>query len=151
MGVTKNQGFGLLGTVFILMGVGALLFLMLGPPKLLAKSESPAFCASCHVMEAEFDAWAHSGAHRRKLCVDCHLPSQNVTLHYTWKSIDGLKDTVFYYSGKVPERILITAHGKKVLQGNCIRCHETTVDDIDHERPCWECHRRITHRLSGAM
>lgn len=37
-----------------LLGIGVIasLFFMLGPPKLLAKSESPVFCGSCHVMEA---------------------------------------------------------------------------------------------------
>ena len=127
------------------------LFLMLGPPRLLAKSESPLFCVGCHVMEAEYDAWAHAGAHRREMCVDCHLPNQNMVLHYAWKSIDGLKDTLIFYSSKVPERIMITAHGREVVQQNCIRCHETTVQNIDHERLCWQCHRRIAHRGSGLI
>jgi cytochrome c nitrite reductase small subunit len=105
----KKKRIGLYVLAILIAGVAAFLFLMLGPPKLLAKSESPLFCAGCHVMEAEYDAWAHTGAHRREQCVDCHLPNQNVTLHYTWKAIDGLKDTLVFYSGKVPERIMITA------------------------------------------
>lgn len=40
------------------------LFLLLGPPQLLAKSESPAFCASCHVMKPQYEAYMHNGAHR---------------------------------------------------------------------------------------
>lgn len=133
-----------------LMILGAVFF-MAGPQKLLARSESPVFCAGCHVMEAEFDAWRHAGAHRRAPCVACHLPNQNIGLHYIWKSIDGMKDTLVFYSGRVPERITITQHGKDVVQGNCIRCHEITVDQIDHERLCWDCHRRIAHRKSGSM
>ncbi|MEW6290302.1 MAG: cytochrome c nitrite reductase small subunit [Thermodesulfobacteriota bacterium] len=150
MGVKKKR-IGLYVLAILIVGVAALLFLMLGPPRLLAKSESPLFCAGCHVMEAEYDAWAHTGAHRREQCVDCHLPNENVTLHYAWKSIDGLKDTLAFYSGKVPERIMITAHGREVVQRNCIRCHETTVQDIDQQRLCWTCHRRIAHRGSGLI
>lgn len=135
--------------IFLAAVIGA--FLLLGPSKLLAKSESPIFCAGCHVMESEYEAWIHSGAHRRKKCVDCHLPNENTAMHYTWKSIDGMKDVLFFYSGRVPEHIKITSHGAKVLQANCIRCHETTVEFMDQKRKCWECHRRIAHKRSGAI
>ena len=128
-----------------------LLFLLFGPPELLAKSNQPSFCVSCHVMEAEYEAWSHAGAHRRKACVDCHLPNENMAVHYVWKGIDGMKDVILFYSGNVPERIKLTEHGKKVVQANCVRCHEATVMAIDTERQCWNCHRRISHKLSGAM
>ncbi len=132
-------------------GAAVLVFLMFGPPKLLARSESPDFCARCHVMGPQYEAWSHMGAHRRKLCVDCHLPNGNAGIHYIWKAIDGLKDVAFFYSGNVPARIRLTAHGEKVLQANCIRCHERAVEFIDHERKCWECHRSLIHTRGGAM
>lgn len=127
------------------------LFLFLGPPKLLAKSSSPDFCVGCHVMESNYEAWVHAGAHRRNKCVDCHLPNHNLGIHYIWKSIDGLKDALVFYSGRVPELIRLTSHGEKVLQANCIRCHESTVEFINHDRKCWGCHRRIAHKQSGAI
>jgi cytochrome c nitrite reductase small subunit len=128
-----------------------LLFLLLGPPKILAKSESPDFCVSCHVMGAEYESWLHEGAHRRIKCVDCHLPNGDPASHYSWKAVDGLKDVAVFYSGLTPERITITAHGKRVLQENCIRCHETTVEKINQDRNCWECHRRLMHTRSGLI
>jgi cytochrome c nitrite reductase small subunit len=137
--------------IFIIVGAAIFFFLLLGPPKLLAKSEAPIFCGGCHVMESEFNAWSHAGAHRRKKCVDCHLPNHNMVIHYIWKSIDGMKDVGFFFSGLAPERIKITEHGKKVLQANCIRCHETTVNMINQERPCWDCHRRIAHTRTGSI
>ncbi|HEX9114406.1 MAG TPA: NapC/NirT family cytochrome c, partial [Nitrospirota bacterium] len=73
----------------VVIGGGAvllLIFLLLGPPKILAKSDRPAFCVGCHVMEAEYNAWAQTGAHRRKACVDCHLPNENAGIHYVWKA-----------------------------------------------------------------
>ncbi|MFI5293465.1 MAG: cytochrome c nitrite reductase small subunit [Thermodesulfovibrionales bacterium] len=148
---TKKRKVFLYLAVIVTGGLVASLFLMLGPPKLLAKSESPDFCARCHVMESEYEAWIHSGAHRRKKCVDCHLPNENMGMHYIWKSIDGLKDVAFFYSGRVPEQIKLTSHGAEVLQANCIRCHQNTVEFINHDRRCWECHRRIAHKRSGTI
>jgi len=135
--------------VLILGGLGA--FLAFGPPKLLAKSEAPEFCASCHVMEAEYEAWFHQGAHRRKACNECHLPNQNMAFHYFWKSIDGMKDVIVFNSGHVPDNIRISEHGKAVVYNNCKRCHETAVEMIDNGRLCWDCHRRITHARTGSI
>ncbi len=136
---------------FIAVAAVAVPFLLFGPPKLLAKSESPDFCAGCHTMQAEYEAWAHTGAHRRKLCVDCHLPNDNLALHYVWKSLDGAKDIALFYSGMAREQAAISAHGREVLQANCLRCHRSTAEFIDPGRPCWECHRRLQHRRSGVL
>lgn len=126
-------------------------FLMIGPPQLLAKSESPAFCAGCHVMEEQHTAWSHAGAHRRIRCVDCHLPNGNPLVHYFWKSIDGMKDVVVFHTGMVPERITLSTHGSKVVQANCVRCHEQTVSHMDTTRQCWSCHRQLRHRQTGIV
>ena len=131
--------------------IAAALFLVVGPRKLLATTDQPDFCMRCHVMESNYEAWIHAGAHRRSKCVDCHLPNENLGLHYVWKSLDGLKDALVFYSGRVPERITLSSHGGTVLQANCVRCHETTVMMTDSGRKCWGCHRRISHRRSGAM
>jgi len=138
-------------TLAALLAVGVGLFLALGPPQLLAKSEHPDFCASCHVMEAAYEAWFHQGAHRRQACVECHLPGDNLAAHYIWKSIDGMKDLLVFHSGRVPDDIRISEHGQEVVRANCVRCHATVVSMIDHGRPCWDCHRRITHARTGAI
>ena len=140
-------------TAVIIILAGALLglFVLLGPPKLLEKSESPEFCASCHVMEVQHTAFMHNGAHRRLRCVDCHLPNGNALVHYVWKSIDGMKDVVFFYSGQVPDPIKLSDHGAKVVKANCIKCHSTLVSQMDQSRDCWKCHRRITHTGTGSI
>jgi cytochrome c nitrite reductase small subunit len=135
----------------ILVAGAVTAFVLFGTPRMLARSGEPNFCAGCHVMEAEFEAWAHVGAHRRIKCVDCHLPNQNQYVHYLWKSIDGLKDAYMFYSGQVTDDIELTAHGRKVLQENCIRCHSTTVMMIDTGRDCWKCHRGLQHQRSGTI
>jgi len=137
--------------VVCLAGAAAGAFAAFGPPKLLEKSESPEFCASCHVMEAEYEAWFHEGAHRRKKCVECHLPGDSVAAHYFWKSIDGMKDEFVFNSGLVPVDIKISEHGRATVQANCVRCHETAVDRIDQTRSCTDCHRRLVHMKSGLV
>jgi len=138
-------------TVMAVAGTIIAAILLFGPPRLLERSSRPDFCAGCHVMEAEYDAWAHTGAHRGIKCVDCHLPNRNLAVHYIWKSIDGLKDARMFYSGRVSDRIELTAHGRSVLQENCVRCHETTVFMITTQRDCWGCHRNLQHRRSGTI
>lgn len=137
--------------IFGCIGIVLTVFLLVGPPQLLARSESPAFCARCHAMEEQHTAWNHAGAHRRIRCVDCHLPNGNHLEHYVWKSIDGMKDVIVFNSGRVPERIALSSHGAKVVQANCIRCHEQAVSLMDTTRQCWSCHRQLRHRQTGIV
>jgi cytochrome c nitrite reductase small subunit len=102
-------------------------------------------------MQAQYDSWFHEGAHRSIVCVDCHLPHQNIFVRYLWKSIDGMKDVAVFHSGMTPDHITISNRGQNVLQSNCVRCHETTVWRIAKERNCWDCHRRLSHARSGAV
>jgi cytochrome c nitrite reductase small subunit len=147
MGVLyKNKWKILIGILFMgLIGAAGGLFVSFGPPDLMAKTEAPLFCASCHTMESNYEAWFRIGAHRTVKCVDCHLPHEHMGAYYLWKSIDGLWDVAVYYSGRVPERIEVSQHQQKVVQSNCIRCHEARVEKIDQERQCWTCHRWVQH------
>ena len=136
------------GLILAVIGI----FLAFGPPHLMARTETPEFCASCHVMEAEYQAWQHQGAHRRERCIDCHLPHDNLASYYLWKSIDGMKDVVFFYSGHVPDRIEVSERGQGFIQDNCIRCHtETVAKMLQTDRNCWDCHRQLQHRLTGSI
>jgi cytochrome c nitrite reductase small subunit len=133
------------------IGTAAGLFIGFGPPGLYAKSGSPDFCAGCHVMEANYENWFQNGGHRGIQCVDCHLPNDNPARQAFWKSVDGMKDVVVFYSGKVPEKISLSAHGAAVVHENCRRCHEQTVSQIRENRRCWECHRRLSHLTTGTL
>jgi cytochrome c nitrite reductase small subunit len=138
--------------IIIIIAVAGGLFASFGPPKLYAKSGTPEFCASCHVMEAEYEAWRHQGAHRRIKCIDCHLPNDHIANHLTWKGILGMQDAFFFYSGRVSENIRLSAQGAKITKANCERCHGETIARVNmEERNCWECHRRLTHTQSGSI
>lgn len=138
---------GLLVLVLVALGT----YVNFGPPGLYAKSGSPDFCAQCHVMEAQYENWFHNGGHRRLKCIDCHLPNDSLPRHLTWKGIEGMKDSYVFYSGRVPETIKLSEHGAVFLQENCRRCHEETVARINEDRHCWQCHRRLSHKTSGAF
>jgi cytochrome c nitrite reductase small subunit len=144
-----SKRFAFSAATVLATGAAAAVFLLVGPPHLLERSESPAFCASCHVMEEQHTAWRHAGAHRSIRCVDCHLPNDHPARHYLWKTIDGMKDVVVFFSGRVPETISLSAHGKRTVQANCSACHAETVSMTDTTRTCWHCHRQMSHRLTG--
>jgi len=148
MSLLSKANWKLLLVLAVLAG-GFGLFVSFGPPQLMARTESPLFCSSCHVMQSQYEAWFNVGAHRNIRCVDCHLPHENLPVYYTWKSIDGLKDVVVYYSGRTPEIITISDRGKRFVQTNCIRCHAERVAMINQERNCWDCHRFLQHQLAG--
>lgn len=116
-------------------------------PGLLAKTNKPEFCAKCHVMEEQYLTLIKGGLHNSLNCVDCHLPNDSKAKFYLWKGIDGTKDVIHFFTGSVPDRIVISAHGKKTVQNNCIRCHEGVVSKMElGERKCWDCHKRTTHK-----
>lgn len=146
----KGKEFKIVLLVVIFSGVLGL-FLLIGPPRLLEKSDSPEFCVMCHVMEPQHAAFMHAGAHRRKKCADCHIPNNNAFNYYLWKTIYGINDLVVFTSGMVPEPILLSGHGAKMVQDNCIRCHGELVSQMDTTRKCWDCHRRIPHAGVGVI
>lgn len=114
--------------------------------KVIKYTESPEFCVKCHSMKEQYETWSHS-LHRNFKCVDCHLPNDNFVNHYVWKGIDGTKDLISETMGlKEWWEIHLSEHGKKVLQSNCIRCHEGIVSHIDKKRNCIDCHKTVTHK-----
>ena len=147
-GLFKKINWKILITLFILAGVAGV-FVAFGPPQLMAKTETALFCASCHVMESQYEAWFNVGAHRTIRCVDCHLPHENMPAYYVWKSIDGMKDVIVFYSGRPPETITLSERGRRFVQVNCIRCHTERVAMINQDRECWDCHRFLQHSLAG--
>jgi cytochrome c nitrite reductase small subunit len=138
---------GLLAVVAAAVGA----YVNFGPPGLYAKSGTPEFCASCHVMEAQYENWFHTGGHKRLKCIECHLPNDSLPRHLAWKGVEGMRDAFAFYSGRLPETIKLSDHGATILKENCERCHEQLVSNINEDRNCWQCHRRLSHKTSGAL
>ncbi len=136
--------------ILVLAGALAGVFVSFGPPRLYAKSAEPDFCASCHVMQSEYENWFY-GAHRNFKCVECHLPNDSFPRHATWKGYEGMRDVFFFYTGQVPENIRLTESGAEIVMENCRRCHDQMVSRINEDRQCWTCHRRISHLTTGVQ
>jgi cytochrome c nitrite reductase small subunit len=99
----------------------------------------------------EYEAWFHSGAHRRIKCVDCHLPNDTFARHLVWKTMDGVKDAAAFHTGRISDPIRLSKHGAAVVQDNCRRCHGETISRINEDRQCWDCHRNLSHKRAGAI
>ncbi len=138
--------------VIVLAVTGVLIvFIAFGPPGLYAKTETPEYCGSCHVIQDRYESWFHSGAHAQIKCVDCHLPNDTFIRHLTWKTLDGLKDWLAFHMGRVSEPIKISARGAGFVRENCLRCHGEIMSRVNEERRCWECHRKLTHQGTGVI
>ncbi len=131
------------------IAIFALIFLLAlaaALPGYMKKTSTTEYCASCHVMLAQYDDWFYGGKHTQIRCVDCHLPNDNFVNHYVWKGLDGIKDVVYFYTGLVPEPIHSSRHARKTIQNNCVRCHEELLSRISvGAMNCWDCHRKQFH------
>jgi len=145
--------------VILLSGMLAGLFFYLGHISRVASylSDDPSTCMNCHIMAPQYATWSHS-AHREKTnCNDCHVPHNNVVNKYFFKAKDGIRHATIFTLRREPQVIFIKEAGKKVVQENCIRCHEELLSDqkvnnytMDYlhfrtGRLCWECHRETPH------
>jgi len=125
-------------------------------------SDDPRTCINCHVMNPQFNDWAHSAHRNVATCNDCHVPHNNVFNKYLFKAKDGLRHATIFTLRTEPQVIYILGAGKKVVQENCIRCHGRvagmeylgSVLPAYHnhlvERTCLDCHRETPHsRVNG--
>jgi cytochrome c nitrite reductase small subunit len=105
-------------------------------------------------MDAAYENWYHASHERWAKCVDCHLPHDNLINYYFEKGKTGFHDVYVFSTGSTPELIRAKADTQKILQTNCIRCHNNTVENIvtgsqPFDRHCWDCHRSVAHGPRG--
>ena len=148
----RSRRFWLILLVVAVVAAGLAAFLAFGPPRLLAKSESPEFCSSCHVMESRYEAWFHAGAHRRVKCVDCHLPNDNI-VHHLWRKKSSAAARSSWPSTRActPRTSGCRTAAPRTLKANCLRCHAETMARVNEDRNCWFCHRQLRHRQTGVV
>ncbi|PKP19545.1 MAG: cytochrome c nitrite reductase small subunit [Bacteroidetes bacterium HGW-Bacteroidetes-19] len=142
-------------TLGIFFGLGGYLFYIAKAHSYL--SDSPTTCVNCHIMAPQYSTWFHSSHREVAVCNDCHVPQDNIFNHYKFKAEDGLRHSAIFTLRAEPQVIHIREAGIKVVQNNCIRCHQDLLeskrlqsmtgrtDFITKERLCWECHRDTPH------
>jgi cytochrome c nitrite reductase small subunit len=111
-------------------------------------SAEPGACITCHSMAGDGSAWLASN-HKQFACVECHMPSSGAVTGVAYKVRAGLHDLWHETLRDYPASIVASQEVVKIAQGNCIRCHRSTVERVAGfagEWPsCTGCHRRIAH------
>jgi cytochrome c nitrite reductase small subunit len=120
-------------------------------------SDKPETCVNCHIMAPQYATWSHSAHREQAHCNDCHVPHNNELNKYFFKAKDGMRHATIFTLRAEPQVIFIKEAGQRVVQNNCIRCHENVISDfrmnqadagftmLRKERRCWDCHREVPH------
>lgn len=110
-------------------------------------SGSPGFCISCHSMKDVGFQWQHS-QHKQFACIECHLPDSNIVVQAAYKGKAGLNDLYHETLRIYPASIRISSEAREIAEGNCLRCHSSTVENTfmtGQEGKCLKCHHGIVH------
>lgn len=109
-------------------------------------TESPEFCASCHVMKPMYESHFHT-AHRSITCNDCHTPQDNYLKKVVYKGMAGTWDAYVYFTGQSPQVFETKPQSEEIIQANCFRCHQAVVNAIENRggKKCIDCHRFTPH------
>ena len=120
-------------------------------------SDSPETCINCHVMTDAYATWQRGSHGRASVCIDCHVPHDNLIALYGFKAYDGIKHSYVFTMRKEPQVLELSRWAFRVVQNNCIRCHREHLVMIrlaqTSERMCWDCHNNIhgsTRSLSSS-
>ena len=109
--------------------------------------DDPVVCTNCHIMRDNFDSWNVS-SHRRVICNECHLPHDPIA-KYLAKSENGFRHS-WAFTFEDVQVLRITQRNLRILEENCVRCHETMVFAILGEGDaqtisCARCHAGAGH------
>ena len=146
---TGKKGLLLLSVlVGVLAGLG--IFTLLYAEGLSYLSSDPAACANCHIMWPQYEGWQKASHHTSATCVDCHLPHDFIG-KYTAKAVNGYHHSKGFTFQDFHEPIQIKGNNARILQANCLRCHEQLVHDMLAAQPrpgdveCVHCHATVGH------
>jgi cytochrome c nitrite reductase small subunit len=113
----------------------------------------PTTCNNCHVMDTEYEGWYNAGHRDWAACGDCHTPHAFIP-KYLYKAESGMHDVLAFSTGNIPTAIRAKLRTQKIVQENCIRCHEEAVSAMlaseqEFDRNCFDCHRSTAHGDRG--
>ncbi len=111
-------------------------------------SGSPKVCGACHSMDLAYSRWLDSN-HKQFSCVDCHLPDTNLAGQVVFKIKSGLNDLFHETLKTYSNTMVLTPEDREVANGNCLRCHFSTVQFTPMGAggaDCLKCHRFLVHQ-----
>lgn len=147
----RLQGRAMLLAVLIgiLVGIGGFTFRY--AEGLSYFSTDPRACVNCHIMQPQYDSWQKASHHTAATCVDCHLPHSLVE-KYLAKADNGYRHSKAFTFQDFHEPIMINARNSRILQQNCIACHEQMVHELvagattaPDAVSCVHCHLDVGH------
>ena len=151
----QNWIVGVSFIVGVFVGLAFLILHISNAPSYL--SDKPEACINCHVMTPQYITWRNSIHARVATCNDCHVPQDNIVRKLYFKASDGLRHSTIFTFRLEPQVIQIKDAGKKVVQENCIRCHQNLINQTElvkasynkfthgKDKLCWDCHRETPH------
>jgi cytochrome c nitrite reductase small subunit len=114
-------------------------------------SSDPRSCVNCHVMREHYDSWQKTSHHAVVTCVDCHLPYGGLA-KWTAKAENGFWHSLRFTLQDFHEPIRIHKRNARILQDDCVKCHEGLVGDLvhhgsfaDESNTCVRCHASVGH------
>lgn len=114
-------------------------------------SSDPRSCVNCHVMREDYDSWQKTSHHAVATCIDCHLPHQGAA-KWVAKAENGFWHSLRFTLQDFDEPIRIHRKNARILQANCVTCHQDLVGDLvhhgaftDESNRCVRCHAAVGH------
>jgi cytochrome c nitrite reductase small subunit len=112
-------------------------------------SSDPRACVNCHIMRPQYDSWQKASHHHWARCVDCHLPHDLVG-KYVAKARNGWFHSKGFTLQDFPEPIVITPPNARILQANCVACHDGITHAIGQPE-CVHCHADVGHGAKAGL
>ena len=152
----SKAAIGLLSvTTGMLLGVGGYTFLYAEGFSYL--SSDPEACVNCHIMQPQYDSWQKASHHTVAVCVDCHLP-HDFFRKYLAKADNGWHHSKGFTLQNFHEPIMIKGPNARILQENCLLCHEGLVHELvvgvngpAEEVRCVHCHADVGHGETAGL
>lgn len=136
---------GVYGLAGVAVGLAVLLIRIANATSYL--SDDPRTCINCHVMTDAYASWQRGSHGRVAVCIDCHVPHDNLVAKYAYKGRDGLKHSYVFTVHGEPQVLGLSAPAIPVVQSNCLRCHGQQLMMVRQagtsERRCWDCHQGV--------
>jgi cytochrome c nitrite reductase small subunit len=112
-------------------------------------SDNPKSCMNCHIMREPFEGWRHSSHKTVATCNSCHTPHRFPD-KWLVKGLNGWNHSWAFTTGKFPEPIRIRAFNARIVQQNCVECHQMLTSQIhpidsDLGVSCVFCHGNVGH------
>ncbi len=114
-------------------------------------STDPRACANCHIMQSQYDSWQKASHHAAATCVDCHLPHDFIG-KYIAKAENGYHHSKGFTLQDFHEPIMIKEKNSRILQENCLYCHQELVHELiagpspaQDPLRCVHCHAAVGH------